>query len=175
MLGLRKKEAEVLQPIRELEKPKASQVVCDFPLDEYEKLADEVGFLPAELLHKQILQFLRDEKMPVYNYQEVMAYLKKAAEHVVREGYTTAVVWRPLRKRDSWGQYQEDFDDRVYDRLVPADVLRDMQTIETRFKDKVRFFVSDYKAVTPDPFILVSDWQMKHIVFGIWDEPGFGV
>lgn len=179
MLGLKKKEVEVLQPIKELPKPKANQVVCDFPLKEYEKVANEVGFLPADLLHKQILQFLRDEKIPVYDYSSVMAYLKRHLELLPPQprGKDLVVVWVPLRKKDDWGGYVAGFvhNEGSYDKLIPAHVLRDVQKIEVEFKDQVKFFVSDYKVPNPDPFIMVTALQMLDVVFGIWDEPGFGV
>ena len=176
MLGLKKKEVEVPQPVKELKKPKAEQVVCDFPLEAYEKIADEVDFLPAELLHKQILQFLRDEKMPVYDYRVVMTYLKRQLERTAPDdGNLYKVLWLPLRKKDRWGGYNKGFEETAYTKLVPAHVLRDVQRVETRFKDKVKFFVSDFKVPNSDPFIMVAAVNVFYVVFGVWDEPGFGL
>ena len=62
-----------------------------------------------------------------------------------------------------------------YDKLVPGHILNDVKTIEQRFAGRVHFFVSDYGVPVPDPFIMVTAYTMKRVVFGAWDEPGFGV
>ena len=100
-------------------------------------------------------------------------------------------VWRPLRKKDElslgWnldgsvyyhklchGGYHPDLREcRPYHRAIPMRVLARVQEIEEAFKDRVHFFVTDYAAVNPDPFIAVTADDMRFLIFDMWDEPQF--
>ncbi len=71
---------------------------------------------------------------------------------------------------------------RPYERLVPMHALEKVAKIEAKFGDSVKFLVSDYAAPNADPFIMVrpamcdSGTQAEyHLIFDVWDEPGFGV
>jgi hypothetical protein len=152
----------------------------------YEQLAAELDFLPDELLNQQIGNFLVEQQIPIYNYKAVCKYMTAIA---VSNGAN--FFWRPLRRKDKeifggwhWGRgqkhgYYQSIDSvcRPYDKLVPAHILNDVKIIQDRFGPQVAFFVSDYKASSPDPFILVTAPRIEVDlwVFGAWDEPGFGV
>src|SRR3989344_5481107 len=70
---------------------------------------------------------------------------------------------------------------RPYERLVPFHALEKVAKIETKFGDRVKFFVSDYATPNVDPFIMVrpaacdSCDHEYNLIFDAWDEPGFGV
>lgn len=187
MFNLKRKEEEIV--IQEVKRPKPQLVVVNYPLTEYEKTAKELNFLPAALLHKQILQFLSDEKIFTYDFEKVMKYLwsdvEKLNKNLIKEKNRSEsllkVIWIPLRYEDGWDSRHEGFgwhgsaNDKniMYDKLIPAHILKDVQKIENKFENKVKFFVSDYEVVNPDPFIMVTANNMNHIIFGVWDEPGF--
>ncbi len=158
----------------------------------YEKLAESLGFYPAELVRAQLLEFFETEAIDLYDYAQVEAWLtqKKA------EAKATHWCWRPLRAKDvitgyMWGVNASNYRDgfyresadccRPYERLVPMHALQKVAKIETKFGDRVKFFVSDYASLKPDPFIMVrpalresGGINLYHFVFDVWDEPGFG-
>lgn len=182
MLGLKKKE-KVVENEAVSERPKPRLVVCNYPLDEYSEVADKIGFHPGELLQRQVLQFLADEKMPVYDYDKVMAYLKVDLDKVNerRSSYEYFnIAWAPLRDRDRFSGNPDNFSGSLYSRLIPVTVLKDVRRVEKKFEyidgdNRLRFFASDYTTLNPDPFVMVTSWGMDRIVFGVWDEPGFGL
>ncbi len=160
------------------------------PLGTYETLADELGFQPAQLLQEQLLRFMNDERIPTYDYVKVDAYMAALAEEQDK-GW----IWRPLREQDkpggwSWegrdtkalgetygrghGSYKDEWNYRPYDKAVPIRILRQVKKIQDKFSHKVLFFVSDYAVPDPDPFIMVTALDVQKIVFGVWNEPGFG-
>jgi hypothetical protein len=159
------------------------------PLGTYEKLADELGFEPAQLLQEQLLRFLSEQSIPVYDYRAVDRYLTRIANAEQK-----IWRWRPLRERDttscpSWaghakkdlaqrehyghGGYDRGRESQTYSRAVPIHILRRVKKIQDQFGNKVGFFVSDYASPNPDPFILVTAAEVDRIIFGVWDEPGF--
>lgn len=161
------------------------------PLGTYEKLAEELEFMPAQLLREQLLMFLAENDIPIYDYAEVDKYLIHEAEK--QKKYW---IWRPLRERDkpkdwinieghyangstesAWrahGSYRRDESAyRPYDKAIPIHILQDVKKIQDRFKDKLSFFVSDYDVPKPDPFIMVTALDVGTIIFGVWDEPAF--
>jgi hypothetical protein len=159
------------------------------PLGTYEALAKELGFLPAQLLEEQLKRFLAESRIQVYPYQEVDKYLATLAEN---EG--KAWIWRPLREKDKpdyaysgrankekgidqfrgHGSYRDEWNYRPYDKAVPIHILRQVKKIQDKFGDQVKFFVSDYAVPDPDPFIMVTALDVDRVIFGVWDEPGFG-
>lgn len=165
----------------------------------YEELAAELGFMPEELVRAQLLAFLRQNGIGVYDYAEVDAYLKDKKEKAKKEFW----LWRPLRDTDviarfRWGTNScghavengyytsKDFACRPYDRLVPRHALEKVIKIQKEFGDRVAFFVSDYADPKPDPFLgvrarspgdsqeIVNNPSVEMLVFDVWDEPGFG-
>lgn len=166
-----------------------SVTVGSQPLGTYEKLAEELGFLPAQLLEEQLHRFLAEKQIQIYPYEEVDKYLAAIAE---KEG--KAWIWRPLREKDKpnyvypgranqskgvdgyrgHGSYRDEWTYRPYDKAVPIHILRQVKTIQDKFGDQLKFFVSDYAVPNPDPFIMVTALDVKQIIFGVWDEPEFG-
>jgi len=160
------------------------------PLGAYEDLAKELGFLPAQLLEEQLRRFLAEKEVQIYSYAEVDAYLAALAE---KEG--KAWIWRPLREKDKpdfgyrgranpekgidqyrgHGSYRDEWNYRPYNKAVPIHILRHVKNIQDKFGDQVKFFVSDYAVPDPDPFIMMTALDVSQIIFGVWDEPGFGV
>ncbi len=158
-------------------------------LGRYEALAKELKFMPAQLLEEQLLRFLAERKILIYDYAQVDAYLIRQAS---KKGKFW--IWRPLRESDKprgWaimghnedgsdhefgrghGSYRDEPDYRPYSRAVPIRILQQVQTIQDRFGGQVLFFVSDYAVPRPDPFIMVTTFDVKKIIFGVWDEPAF--
>jgi hypothetical protein len=173
-------------PVTPPERPKPLELVRKPVPVAWQEAADAIGFSPAQLLHDQVRDFLIEQQIPIYEWSAVYLYMKGVADAAGANFF-----WRPLRQIDqdiygrwNWGRgtahgyYQPD--DNVcspYDKIVPVHILEDVRTIQERFGNKVAFFVTDYKADSPDPFILVAapDAVFKKMVFGAWDEPGFGV
>ncbi len=60
-----------------------------------------------------------------------------------------------------------------YQHPVPLAHLTHALAIKAAFPE-LEFFVSDYASVKPDPFIMCTHHDGWRIVFGVWDEPGFG-
>ena len=169
---------------------------------EYAELAAELGYAPRELAtlndmktRSAVLQFIVDAGWPVFDNEKVMSFLRKLAHKQDSKndrslGYTTKVVWVPLGKSDGGavmelisGSFSYHYNgsrsisDNLpvqYSKLVPLDILKRVKALKNEFKERVQFFVSDYRAVNPDPFIAVVVGQTAPIVFGVWDEPGWG-
>lgn len=159
------------------------------PLGAYEQLANELGFKPAQLIEEQLKRFMAEEHIPTYNYADVDVYMAAMAE-----AQDMGWIWRPLREKDKpagwewsgratkkiesewWGHgsYHDKWAYRPYDKAVPIHILRQVKKIQDCFGDQVLFFVSDYAVPDPDPFIMVTALDVEKIVFGVWDEPGFG-
>jgi hypothetical protein len=179
-----------LAPSSVVVRPKPNFVVVqDRNIDEYGEVANALGFCPAKLLQEHLLQFMSTVGIQIFNYDEVSNYLKKKAQEI--DMYW---IWRPLREKDKpdgwrWfgitdenresalghGGYNDDWEHRRYDKPVPLSILRDVKKIDDKFGDQVGFFVSDYAVPNPDPFIMVTALDVARIVFGVWDEPDFGV
>lgn len=61
----------------------------------------------------------------------------------------------------------------TYNKVIPIEVLRNVQKIENQFPDQFGFFVSDV-SLFEDPFICLHSKELeKPIIFGVWDEPSF--
>lgn len=161
----------------------------------YEEVAQQLGFIPAELTRAQLLEFFEEEGIKVYDYDQVSAWLTKKKVEAKAEHW----CWRPLREKDiitgyRWGynakkrtwsdgfysSTDKSWECRPYARLVPQHALEKVAKIEAKFGDRVKFFVSDYVHPDVDPFIMVrptmcNDGDANYrLVFDAWDEPGFG-
>lgn len=64
------------------------------------------------------------------------------------------------------------FNDRRYTKLIPIEHLRNMKKLADAFPE-LSFFVSDIVS-DPDPFIMCTTHDGWRVVFGVWDEPGYG-
>lgn len=154
----------------------------------YGELCESLGFCPAGLVEAELLDFFAAEGINRYEYQQVDAWL------VAKKGEKRFWFWRPLREKDiiedyRWGVeaagYENTWENgfychkigecRPYDSLVPMPVLQKVGRIESKFKDSVKFFVSDYGSPRPDPFIMVRTAKQGReiFIFDSWDEPGF--
>lgn len=144
-------------------------------LEEYEDICDQLGFAPATLMHERLIGFLHDEKIKTYDLQKVTDYMTALAAQKGMRFY-----WCPLRAKDNaltfWGHRQAPTTvAQGYKHAVPIEHLRNARKIEVKFPGVFTFFVSDYQAVSPDPFIGCICEGGVMTVFGMWDEPGFGV
>lgn len=62
-----------------------------------------------------------------------------------------------------------------YKKLVPMHILKRMKVVKELFSDEdPKFYVTDYAVPDPDPFIKVRLACGEEVIFGVWDEPGFG-
>jgi hypothetical protein len=182
-------EAPVVEP--EPSRPQARPITAGVvPLGTYEELAQELNYSPAALLEEQLRRYLAEKQILIYPYDAVDTYLAAMAEKV-RKSW----IWRPLREQDrpNWfdnGRSNPKLPDyyaghgslsrhgwayRAYDKAVPIHILRMVKDIQDRFGNQVSFFVSDYAATCPDPFIMVAALDVEPFIFGVWDEPGFGI
>lgn len=161
----------------------------------YEEVAQQLGFIPAELIRAQLLEFFETRGIKLYDYGQVKAWLTGKK----KQANATNWCWRALREKDvikgyQWGWngtnavWNDGFyanrrwECRPYDRLVPLHALEKAVEIEKKFGDYVKFFVSDYASPKVDPFIMVRPamcdpgTQAEYcFIFDVWDEPGFGV
>lgn len=165
-------------------------------LTEYEEVAKVLGFEPPqirankiEMKRREMIEFLLDKGYPMYGNDAVHRYMTKLAE---RDG--KVFVWARLGNARPLSPYEEmrreiarDYSNTVqkeehgqivhrgYHRPVPIEMLKRATEIKKRFGDEAEFYVSDYAVVVPDPFIMVKRGECEHIVFGVWDEPTFGL
>ena len=62
----------------------------------------------------------------------------------------------------------------VYPHAVPLHALLKVEELEDEFTPgALQFVVSDYEAVKPDPFLLVTAAGLPNYVIDVWDEPNF--
>ena|SRR5579883_2371290 len=173
------------------------------PPDDYLAKAKTIRLNTPKIVEARLDRFLVDRGWLVYDYERVMAYLRQLAEKERPEAAKAArenplptdfrsypefrrfsmlravwldyprieVCWSPLRPEDGFDEQT------VYEHPVPAHALDKVYALEEEFGPKVlSFFVSDYKAVTPDPFLLVrAHPKDRGKVIDVWDEPGWGV
>jgi hypothetical protein len=191
-----RKQAAV--PVIPLQRPTPRlAIVGSELLGPYEAIARELNYSPAHLLQEQLLRFLAENQIQIYDYDAVDHYLAAIAEKVGK-----VWVWRPLRKQDTldwknenghchwWGRAPtgetghvtaghgscraNEWTYRPYHHAVPAPILWNAKKIHDEFGERVKFFVSDYAVPKPDPFIMVTAQDVDKIIFGVWDEPSFG-
>jgi hypothetical protein len=145
----------------------------------------KVGCNPSALQELQFKNFLFDNEIPLYDYNQVGEYL-----HYFARNRGLDVCWRAIRGEDgpsykslshtsrSWDSInQGSFSVApsstipVYDKLIPLRVLKTIALIQESYP-KSKFYVSDI-ASFPDPFAAVNIGTGKLYVFAVWDEPGF--
>jgi hypothetical protein len=132
-----------------------------------------------------VYDILHKNKIKIYRLEDVNRYMTKKARQSRK-----VWCWRPLRKVDRQildtdiesrisrrGKEHGSFATkwyrvfRVYDNLVPRDVLAKVELLSGI--DGIGFFVSDYWVPRPDPFICCRTRYSEPIIFDVWDEPGF--
>ena len=140
----------------------------------YLELAEDIGYCPPELLMGLLHNFIRQNKIKTYKYEEVDKWLINKAKG--KNWY-----WRPLREKDKLDSFS-NISCEIYDKLIPFHALKKLKIIGEEFGDQVSFFVSDYTSEMPDPFVMVVPKNVNKnvelesfiIIFDMWDEPGFG-
>lgn len=174
-------------------------------LSEYEEIAKVLGFEPpeirkqkTEIVRRELIEFILDKGYPIYANDAVHKYMSALAEKDDR-----VFVWARLRgetDREMSARHERDSAQRLfelqmssltrmqnivqtrvhgqftngYHRPVPIEMLKRAAEIKKKF-DAAEFYVSDYAVMVPDPFIMVKLRDCEHVVFGVWDEPGFGM
>ncbi len=161
-----------------VKEPKPKKVKADSGLSkEYRTLARKLEISSPVYNLEALRAFLREANILIYDYEEVIKYLAKKAT----ETRFQFVVWVPLRKRDvgkgngrmPFGQYHGRVENgTIYRHAVPISVLQTVERISDEFPE-AGFFVSDYSAVKPDPFLAVGFRGVDILVVDFWAEPGF--
>lgn len=136
-----------------------------------------------------LLAFLREAAIPVYNADRVHRYMSWTAA-----GKRQNWCWRRLTGESSitptWSHDWTPFDSLFHGRMdgyylgvrqasyqhpIPKAVLRTIVAIQEGYAlaPEVAFFVSDYEAPKPDPFLAVGHDHAEMLVVDYWHEPGF--
>lgn len=169
------------QPVKRFRDSKP-QPIKDKPtlenrFQEYLALAKKIGtgiteVLEGRIMQQQIADFLWEQDIEMYDYREVCDYMRTMA---AKEG--KLFFWSNLREQDR--KYADQNPDNRYDmgipykKLVPFEILQNVEKLQNKFGNEVAFLVSDYAVSYPDPFICVTGLEVDRIVFGVWDEPAF--
>lgn len=154
---------------------------------DYDKVAKTIGLKSPAMFAYKFRRILQREEICVYPNPKVEAFLGWAARQERAKGNYVEWVWRPLRERDqvevnSFSRGDGRIESGVYKKEMPLAALKIVQKVEdalprrvlfARNPMKVSFFVSDYAAPKPDPFLMAlgpdgSRWVLYH-----WDEPNF--
>lgn len=145
---------------------------------EYEEAAAVLGFDPPELKQhrhdvsfNELMSFMLDHGYPIYDNDAVHGYMSMLAANDGK-----FFVWKRLGQGEVWpygkrthGEFMTD----PYQRAIPKNILSRAVSVKKAFGDKVAIYASDYAVEVPDPFICARIGNGKHIIFGMWDEPGF--
>lgn len=141
-------------------------------MEEYAKVSKRVGYESVDLLRVEFESFLKEENILVYNYADVSTFLvaeiRKLREETGRQYYTLS--WVPLREYDR--DRDNAYEPLPYTKTIPLPALLLVDKIYDRFGSSVKFKVSDYEAVKPDPFLMVVIGNVSYVI-AHWDEPGF--
>jgi hypothetical protein len=164
-------------------------------LDEYVRVARELGFEPPSLVDLKLGMFLQQQEIPCYDNQKVDHHLREwvEREHGPNGPFGTFETrhywcWKPLSKDATKhkslsarlgamvSEQHGDVTSIPYDKHVPIEALKTAQRIKVGAPCEVEFFVSDYQAVRPDPFLMVrAAGGKREFVVAHWDEPGFSL
>ena len=165
-------------------------------LAEYREVADVLGFEPPQIREQQterlrrgLIGFMLDNGFPIYNNAEVHNYMVHLAQ---RRG--KIFVWKRLDQTkgdpfDDKYRWMRDPSERhgiaivreekhgqfllnTYKHPVPLDILKRAALVKKHYPT-AEIYVSDYAVHDPDPFICAKYDACEHVVFGVWDEPGF--
>jgi hypothetical protein len=152
-------------------------------LTEYQKLANAIGYTPAGIEAYRLETRLGKLGLQKYDVKEVHDFLQAQ----VKDKYHKW-CWCPLRQQDAKKERSEysafSFGREggsgavapwSYDKKVPLAALQVVGKVIEEFKDvEPEFFVSDYTAVNPDPFLAVRVGGEMRVIFH-WDEPEWGL
>jgi hypothetical protein len=176
-----------------MDRPKAApfQMPALLPPREYLETAARVKLDSPKVLRARLEYFLATNGWPVYPYDRVWSYLEQLADQenqrvygrqrdqaieepsITRSSWSRAPqinpYWAPLRSLDD----SEDEPVAVYDKDVPLHALQKVEILDREFGEGVlQFFVSDYQATKPDPFLMVVAGNGRFVI-DVWDEPGW--
>ena len=156
-------------------------VLPEGALEEYEKSAKSIGFIPAKLLQIQLANFLRNRRVKIFNYKEVFDYLKFLARANNKAWY-----WRPLREKDRFENYVyqgrcdkniwygfyygKNWECRPYGKLIPLRVSKMVEEIEKKFGDGLHFLVSYYIDDPSIHYIAADALDMDMFIFDSWHD-----
>ncbi len=147
----------------------------------YQRLAAKIGYHCVEaervLAEGDLIEWLHEQAMPVYDYEAVKQYLDATVAEMnagPADGVHHRWGWMPLRQCDTktnmGGGRQE-----VYIKPIPYPVLCTIEKLVDQFGERVNLLVSDiYTVPKADPFLAVSvPGSQRLFVIERWDEPKF--
>jgi len=147
-------------------------------LKEYLAVAEKIGFSNGAVLEAQLREFLAEEGIALYNYNDVASFLARKAKDL-STGEEHVWCWKPLRECDKlssgrWSASENGYvSARQYNGPVPYPVLLTVEKIAQRFGNQICFHVSDYESKRPDPFLAVTAPGIGWFIVERWDEPDF--
>lgn len=155
-------------------------------VEEYNELANALGFCPGALVEEKLRHFLNDEGVKVYDYDAVVSFLHdRYGEAPIDSSNNTdgkpGWYWIPLRKKDAekkitngidWSHSAHIDNDHTYQLQIPYGALLMVKVIDEAFPE-VAFYVSGIAEEKPDPFLMVAGVGVSSMVIAHWDEPSF--
>jgi len=163
-------------------------------VDKYHTVAQDIEFHPAALIAVDLKIYLKDRFGYAYDRDEVYDFLNKKYGRIESESKDSpGWEWCCLTKADLELAQKEDLRHnfwridgytvlsgnlarRVYQKLVPIEVLEMVRHMKKRFPT-LTFWVSDICKYSPrpDPFLMVCCYGLSQVIIAHWDEPGFVV
>jgi hypothetical protein len=143
-------------------------------IGDYIKLAAELGLEPDLRL------YLMAQDVRVFDYEAVCQHMESLATAAGARWF-----WSPLRPKDGECPHMSSYRGadgqlhgytwlaRRYAHTVPLHALERVAKIEREFTGRAFFFVSDYAAPDPDPYLMVTDGRGTPFVTDRWAEPGW--
>jgi hypothetical protein len=143
-------------------------------IGDYIKLAAELGLDPDLRL------CLMAHEVRVFDYAAVCQHMESLATAAGARWF-----WSPLRPKDGECPHMDGYRTgdgdrqgftwlgRRYAHTVPIHVLERVAKIEREFAGRAYFFVSDYAAPDPDPYLMVTDGRGTPFVTDRWAEPAW--
>lgn len=161
-------------PTATLRRPLPTLDVAKGQPREHRDLCRELG-IKVNGLGGDTEERVRKHNMPVYDNNEVHAYMMKIKPRkkiyywarLTSFGFERG-TFDYSRPSENGGFYYQE-----YDRPVPIHILKRVKILQREFRN-CTFFVTDYDVPQPDPFICVkAEGVDQRVIFGMWDEPGF--
>ena len=186
MFGRQRQSAALEEPaLPEVPQPMRLSAVDlgDATLQQYEQVAQSIGFHNPALLEQQICDFFFRNAICVYPYDKVSAYLDALVEVEKKRRKNRELVWcwKSLRKSDVGKLQPTRWEGnglivrQQYAAPVPLQALQLVQKITTRFPKGVYSYVSDIAVPRPDPFLAITAPGLPWFVIDHWDEPAFNL
>jgi hypothetical protein len=153
-------------------------------LDEYGRLVRKLR-LPIldnpQLFEPLSICFLRwmvENKLPIYRYKDVTRFLLKECHRQTQKN-----IRRARKEGTTWNAVRHEwYLINRYTKPIPLPVLQLAEKVVDRFGHGlgIELYVSDYRAVRPDPFLAVfckegsglSQETFRYVI-AHWDEPNF--